>query len=129
MPELEAAYRGYRDEDGVHVRIEGEGRARQLPPRNSLVDHSPDGFEWGYGGSGPAQLALALLADALGTTMDRHKADREAIRLHHKYKWAVVNYLEHAGWYLTRAAVIEGARRIAEDHVTRPPARSIPRFD
>ena len=25
--------------------------------------HSPDGFEWGYAGSGPADLALALLAD------------------------------------------------------------------
>jgi hypothetical protein len=25
--------------------------------------HSPDGFEWGYGGSGPADLALAILLD------------------------------------------------------------------
>lgn len=24
-------------------------------------NHSPDGFNWGYSGSGPAQLALALL--------------------------------------------------------------------
>ena len=23
--------------------------------------HSPDGFQWGYGGSGPAQLAYAIL--------------------------------------------------------------------
>lgn len=30
---------------------------RSLKYRN----HSPDGFAWGYGGSGPAQLALALL--------------------------------------------------------------------
>jgi hypothetical protein len=28
--------------------------------------NSPTGFGWGYGGSGPAQLALALLADSLG---------------------------------------------------------------
>lgn len=27
-------------------------------------NHSPDGFNWGYEGSGPAQLALALLLDA-----------------------------------------------------------------
>ena len=26
-----------------------------------LLNHSPDGFNWGYSGSGPAQLALALL--------------------------------------------------------------------
>ncbi len=29
-------------------------------------NHSPTGFEWGYGGSGPHQLALALLMDATG---------------------------------------------------------------
>ena len=28
--------------------------------------HSPSGFEWGYLGSGPAQLALAILCDYLG---------------------------------------------------------------
>jgi len=26
-----------------------------------VYSHSPDGFNWGYGGSGPAQLALALM--------------------------------------------------------------------
>lgn len=35
----------------------------ELLPDESLAmrRHSPDGFAWGYGGSGPAQLALALL--------------------------------------------------------------------
>lgn len=28
-----------------------------------LRNHSPSGFEWGYSGSGPAQLALAILLD------------------------------------------------------------------
>ena len=34
----------------------------ELTPAASqkLRNHSPDGFAWGYGGSGPAQLALAL---------------------------------------------------------------------
>lgn len=35
-----------------------------LDPRLDIVNHSPDGFSWGYYGSGPAQLALAILADA-----------------------------------------------------------------
>ena len=39
---------------------------RDFPLRLDLRNHSPTGFEWGYGGSGPAQLALALLADAVG---------------------------------------------------------------
>lgn len=36
---------------------------KQLDPRPSqkVRNHSPDGFNWGYGGSGPAQLALAIL--------------------------------------------------------------------
>src|SRR5512135_81505 len=28
-----------------------------------LVKHSPTGFSWGYGGSGPADLALSILRD------------------------------------------------------------------
>jgi hypothetical protein len=38
---------------------------RELSPERSLQvrNHSPTGFAWGYGGSGPAQLALALLLE------------------------------------------------------------------
>lgn len=37
----------------------------QLSPRRSqeIYNHSPDGFNWGYGGSGPAQLALAIVLE------------------------------------------------------------------
>jgi len=41
------------------------GQVRFLNPRNELVNHSPDGFSWGYAGSGPAQLALAMLMEVL----------------------------------------------------------------
>lgn len=35
----------------------------ELSPIDSqnLANHSPDGFNWGYSGSGPSQLALAIL--------------------------------------------------------------------
>lgn len=36
-------------------------------PSQKVFNHSPDGFEWGYGGSGPAQLALAILLDFTGS--------------------------------------------------------------
>ena len=41
------------------VTLDGE----PLSPAESLAlaNHSPDGFLWGYSGSGPAQLALAVL--------------------------------------------------------------------
>ena len=59
-------YRGLRTPDGrCNVVASGvSGREHPLPLRFDLRNHSPSGFEWGYNGSGPAQLALALLADA-----------------------------------------------------------------
>ena len=35
-------------------------------PLRDHVYHSPDGFNWGYGGSGPADLARSILWDYLG---------------------------------------------------------------
>jgi len=31
-------------------------------------NHSPDGFSWGYAGSGPAQLALAIVLKLTGVS-------------------------------------------------------------
>ena len=47
--------------------------AKILRPERSqrVKNHSPDGFNWGYAGSGPAQLALAIL---LEVTNDEAKA-------------------------------------------------------
>lgn len=35
----------------------------ELDPKagQEIINHSPDGFMWGYGGSGPAQLALSIV--------------------------------------------------------------------
>jgi hypothetical protein len=40
-----------------------------LDPKESQRhrNHSPDGFNWGYGGSGPAQLALAVVLAVTGS--------------------------------------------------------------
>ena len=40
----------------------------ELTPEESWTYriHSPDGFAWGYGGSGPSQLALAILLRMTG---------------------------------------------------------------
>jgi len=35
-------------------------------PIKHIAIHSPDGFEYGYGGSGPADLAYAILTEVLG---------------------------------------------------------------
>lgn len=62
--------------------------------RRDLKNHSPDGFEWGYNGSGPSQLALAILAHYL-------KDDQKALRLYQDFKWDFVAMFDYAGWRLT----------------------------
>ena len=54
-----------------------------LPLHLEVFNHSPAGFEWGYGGSGPAQLALALLMDATGD-------ERLALRNYQDFKFRFV---------------------------------------
>jgi hypothetical protein len=44
-----------------------------LPIRLDLRNHSPTGFEWGYRGSGAAQLSLAILADYIGPSAPPEK--------------------------------------------------------
>lgn len=61
-------YQGERSGyDRKVVVVEG-GNSMDLSPEPSqeIINHSFDGFNWGYGGSGPAQLALGLLLDVTG---------------------------------------------------------------
>lgn len=52
----------------VHVPARLDSTEYILTPYKSLKvrNHSPTGFEFGYEGSGPAQLALAILMDYTG---------------------------------------------------------------
>lgn len=58
-------YVGKRTNGNVVITINGDV---ELSPEPSykLRNHSPTGFEYGYRGSGPTQLALALLLDCTG---------------------------------------------------------------
>jgi len=61
----ELTFHGSRVGQGVDVTVEHpDGTEDRLDPRTDVVNHSPTGFEWGYLGSGPLQLALAVLAEA-----------------------------------------------------------------
>ena len=53
------------------VRLDG---AVLLPDRSQAQhNHSPDGFSWGYTGSGPSQLALALTLQLFDEPMRYHQ--------------------------------------------------------
>lgn len=81
-------------EDSVEVWYEtgGAGSASTPPERNRLPlhlelrSHSPNGFAWGYGGSAPAQLALALLVHALGD-VSLALAHYQRFKREHVCKW------------------------------------------
>jgi len=64
-----------------------------------IVKHSPDGFEWGYGGSGPADLALNILAAYIG----REKAEENG--LYQEFKWDFIAPMPHKGGTIKRADV------------------------
>ena len=53
-----------RAPDGLESALfEVDGRPLTPGPSLAVVNHSPTGFAWGYGGSGPTQLALAILME------------------------------------------------------------------
>lgn len=62
--------------------VENGQSSYELTPGASqkVWNHSPDGFNYGYGGSGPAQLALAILLDYLPTK-------EQAIQLYQRFKF------------------------------------------
>lgn len=71
-----------------------------LEPSPKVFDHSPTGFEWGYLGSGPAQLALALLLDVTGDkaySVENHQPFKEAFVLWFKSEWSLTE-AEIAAW-------------------------------
>lgn len=92
----------YQGEPGGKVTVDGD----PLDPRFDLRRHSPAGFGWGYGGSGPAQLALAMLADFLGD-------DEAAQRAYQDFKFEVVGRLpQGGGWQMA-------GRQIADSQAVR----------
>ena len=95
-------YIGIRQEDGaLSVTVNGQ----PLNPRLDLWNHSPTGFECGYVGSGPAQLALALLAENLNN-------DEQAVALHQLFKRKVVAGLSPRGWRLTSKQIEQALQPI-----------------
>ena len=93
------------DADDVVLWRTPEGTARASVPH--VVRHSPTGIEWGYLGSGPADLALSMLA----TLAD----ERAAGALYQRFKHEVVARVPEEGGVLRAAEVRAWVRRIQED--------------
>ncbi|BBX30499.1 hypothetical protein B7435_30045 [Mycolicibacterium peregrinum] len=131
---VDLVYRGYGLESAAGPRlvtIEDDSGCIAPLPHHPL--HGEDGFSWGYGGSGPADLARSLIIHALGnsalcttcrgTAVILHAkviADQPeptpCTRCHHGYtvsmdlyqqfKADVIAHLPLTGWTLSHDAVM-----------------------
>lgn len=107
-------YQGKRTANIPHVeKISDDNTFTELDPCFEYVNHSPDGFEWGYEGSGPAQLAFAIVFDHLCFNMKftTEDAKRETFRLYQDFKRRVVAHLGDQ-WRLTKEKVQAELERI-----------------
>jgi hypothetical protein len=87
---------------GAEVYVVRSSRVGRL--RQRYVYHSPDGFEFGYGGSGPADTALNILALFVPVT--------EAWRLHQQFKWAHIGAVDQRqGGLLTTDTILQWIRQ------------------
>lgn len=80
---------------------------KRLDPSRSqkLNNHSPDGFNWGYGGSGVAQLALAILLELMD--------DQRAMQNYQQFKWDMLATLEQGKDFEIPMAAV---RKWIEEH-------------
>src|SRR5262245_1118662 len=99
------AYVGVRLRDGPRVfRVTKSAFCEPLDPRYDLRHHTPDGFAWRYAGSAPAQLALALLADASGD-------DEYALDHYLNVKGRLVARLTESVWRLSSEEIMMEAEK------------------
>ena len=65
-----------------------------LPEKSQeIINHSPDGFAWGYGGSGPSQLALAICLELYGQD--------KATQIYQSFKWDYIANLPDKNFDIT----------------------------
>jgi hypothetical protein len=91
-------YHGTARDGAVTVDVR-ECPVEPLDCRLDLINHSPTGFAWAYEGSGPAQLALALCADALD-------CDEHALQIYQEFKRRVVAGLPQSGDWIISDTVV-----------------------
>lgn len=95
------------------VFIQKDDGQRPLPLRLDVRNHSPTGFAWGYGGSGPSQLALALLLQVTDV--------RTAIEHYQAFKFAKIARMPiDKGWEMTPDDVKAWLFSAQEKEATRP---------
>jgi hypothetical protein len=87
---------GFRSD--VKVFVGHDHRAYVPEPLHHRLRHSPDGFSWGYGGSGPSDLARSILWDVFDEAPTNW--------LYIAFKNDVIARLDqNKGWVITEADI------------------------
>jgi len=89
-----------RDENGITTNV---------PCR--ITKHSPDGFEWGYAGSGPADFALNILSCYIGEQETRKNG------LYQDFKFQFVAKLPTEGGTIKRDDILKWLEEKKETEV------------
>jgi hypothetical protein len=93
--------------DLCYVEVSKPGKSPYpMQERQDLINHSPTGIAWGYGGSGPAQCSFAILMDYLGD-------EQRARALYQDFKFTNIAKLgPNQPWTLTGGQIEQAIRRI-----------------
>lgn len=87
-----------------------DDQAPDSPQPLTHVKLHSGGFEWGYSGSGPADLALSILADHFGERPTRHQLHHglcECWRYHQRFKRAFIAGAPRAGFEIASAQIVQ----------------------
>ncbi len=93
-------FKGQRGPQGTLVTVDGA----PLPSHTEVRDFRSDGFEWGYEGSGPSQLALAILVE--------HRGPDDALRHFRAFMQTVISEIEDDAWTLTSDDIEQRASEV-----------------
>ena len=105
-------FHGKRTEAGAAVTVESKSSTRALDARFDLRNHSPSGFEWGYGGSGPAQLALAICCAVVG--------DKRGQAVYQQFKDHIICTIQANEWWMDEPAVMFQIEQIEHGKTINP---------
>src|SRR5690606_35743395 len=92
--------------DAEQVSIAGVTVLVNGAPLRHIVRHSPTGMEWGYGGSGPSDLARSILADFAGIKV--------ADMFYQEFKWDFIAKQPEKGFQISGQEILDWLKRKIE---------------
>jgi len=99
-------YNGSKEENQcgglpIYARIVNSDGSLDNKKIRHIVRHSPDGFQWGYGGSGPADAALSILTHFVNFDSPQFKEQIETLYQRFKFDFIAQSpnnlYIEREG--------------------------------